>query len=276
MRYFNRVGGGPPKTQKRRLQLLLMLLQEGVITFSDIRREMGTRKDTLQRDLQRLEQESRLIKIVGEGQGSYVIAFPSLLMTGIEQGEYRLPTRLVGGSVSEKEAVAQRAYELVEPRDSIFVGTGSTLILFTAKLALHHRTSLDITTDSLASIDLLYHTQTEYKVSLLGGRVRGSSTTIEDEEVHREEIRHFDKSFMGFEGFVEDDNNYSFFCRPDFASKQRKIAATSDMVIFLGIHSKKERRVGQEIISSEDLRQGQKCLLVTTNEEGNAILIEVR
>ena len=99
----------------RRLYILDRIATQGSVRLQDLAEELGTSVMTVRRDIKRLEEDGFLRRSYG-GATAHV-------MLDMDLG----PNGLALQHMAEKRAIAQRAAALVEPRDVLFLGTGTTI-----------------------------------------------------------------------------------------------------------------------------------------------------
>jgi DeoR/GlpR family transcriptional regulator of sugar metabolism len=133
--------GSPRLPVDRRLYILDRIAAQGSVRLHDLARELGTSVMTVRRDIKRLEEDGFLRRSYG-GATAHV-------MLDLELG----PNGLSLQHMAEKRAIAQAAAALLEPRDVLFLGTGTTV----AQFARHIPTGRGITvvTYSLTIASLL-------------------------------------------------------------------------------------------------------------------------
>ncbi len=102
----------------RRLYILDRIAVEGSVRLQTLAEELGTSVMTVRRDVKRLEEDGFLRRSYG-GATAHV-------MLDMELG----PNGLALQHMAEKRAIAQRAAALIEPRDVLFLGTGTTVAQF--------------------------------------------------------------------------------------------------------------------------------------------------
>ncbi len=120
------VSSGPPPdgagSQRlpvdRRLYILDRIAAQGSVRLQTLAEELGTSVMTVRRDIKRLEEDGFLRRSYG-GATAHV-------MLDLELG----PNGLSLQHMSEKRAIAQAAAALLEPRDVLFLGTGTTVAQF--------------------------------------------------------------------------------------------------------------------------------------------------
>lgn len=102
----------------RRLYILDRIAAQGSVRLLALAEELGTSVMTVRRDIKRLEQDGFLRRSYG-GATAHV-------MLDMELGANGLALQ----HMAEKRAIAQCAAALIEPRDVLFLGTGTTIAQF--------------------------------------------------------------------------------------------------------------------------------------------------
>ncbi|MEU4242572.1 DeoR/GlpR family DNA-binding transcription regulator [Actinoplanes sp. NPDC026619] len=206
----------------RRYELLQRLRTDGRLDVSAIAEEVGISRETLRRDLRKLESQGLLRR-------SYGVAYP------VESGafESELSAR-VESNVEEKLRIATTAIAHLGGAQNVFIDEGFTTQLIAQHLPQDEQ--ITVITPSLPIASLLAprpHTQ----VIMLGGRVRGKTLGVVDtwatELLGRLTI---DLALIGANGVSMDRG----LTTPDPAVAVVKSAAIRSAIrrIFIGTHSK--------------------------------------
>lgn len=105
---------------ERRLYILQSINDKGVINLKEIARELKTSEATVRRDLEKLEGEGKLVRVLG---GATAHTGPESLINTV-----KLTMRSKAGiRQPEKAAVAKAAAELVKDGDSVFLDCGTSI-----------------------------------------------------------------------------------------------------------------------------------------------------
>lgn len=250
------LGRDRDQTQKRRFRLLVGLLENGVISLSELKGEY-TRKERLLGDLEAV-QKSELTKVVGNIEDGYVIALPSFLRSK-GSSRYHLFPRLNDNTLAKKRIAEKAVNEFLDPGSNVFLSAGSTCTLIASEMVVNDKSSVNVTTNNLGVVDILAGKANS--LQFLGGTIDGSWTTSKrDGEL--KDLENFDISFLGFEGI----KNNVFYCRSDFARIQREIAQQSNSIVLVGDNSKKGKDSGEKIMSVELAKKEEiACTLITSS-----------
>jgi DeoR/GlpR family transcriptional regulator of sugar metabolism len=111
-------GGTRHLAVDRRLYILDRIAAQGSVRLQALAEELGTSVMTVRRDVKRLEEDGFLRRSYG-GATAHV-------MLDMELG----PNGLALQHMAEKRAIAHHAATLIEPRDVLFLGTGTTVAQF--------------------------------------------------------------------------------------------------------------------------------------------------
>ncbi len=127
--------------EERRAQIAAWVQREGRVTVAEICRRFGVSEATARRDLEALAREGRIQRVRGGAiPVRMALPEPPLLVRMQEQRE-------------AKARIGQRAAALVQPGESVFLGSGST-VLEVAR-ALREYPALTVITNSLPIMNLM-------------------------------------------------------------------------------------------------------------------------
>lgn len=125
----------------RRLYILDRIATQGSVRLQDLAEALGTSVMTVRRDIKRLEEDGFLRRSYG-GATAHV-------MLDMDLG----PNGLALQHMDQKRAIAQRAAALLEPRDVLFLGTGTTVAHFARHIPVGR--NITVVTYSLTIASLL-------------------------------------------------------------------------------------------------------------------------
>jgi DeoR family transcriptional regulator of aga operon len=145
----------------RHKKLLEQLQRTGFISFSEAARLAGVTEMTIRRDV-RLLSERHLVMAVKNG----MIPHPA----GYEPENSSLLLN------PEKFALAEALYNEIMPAETLFLGSGFTVLAFAKILSTRPTPRLTVITNSLAAAAALFRTR--HKVLLLGGELRQESMDL--------------------------------------------------------------------------------------------------
>ncbi|SMB97379.1 transcriptional regulator, DeoR family [Thermanaeromonas toyohensis ToBE] len=176
----------------QRKKIIIDKIKAGLpISVKELSRELGVSPMTIRRDLDALEKEGLLTRIHGG-------AIP--INGGIED-EPSFNDR-TGNFPREKLAIAQKAAELIQKGDSIFLGGGTTVTAL-ANLLIE-REDITVVTNAV-NIAMILAPCEKINLIVTGGTVRTKSYSLVGalaERVLRE--IHVDKAFLGVDGISID------------------------------------------------------------------------
>lgn len=125
----------------RRLYILDRIAAQGSVRMQELADELGTSVMTIRRDVKRLEEDGFLRRSHG-GATAHV-------MLDVEMG----PNGLALQHMAEKRAIAHQAAGLIEPRDVLFLGIGTTVAQFARHIPANR--GITVVTYSLTIASLL-------------------------------------------------------------------------------------------------------------------------
>jgi len=223
----------------RREELLKYITKQDVVHMKDLVDELGISLSTIRRDLQTMEKEGEVI-----------------IMRG---GAVRLNTRGYDEPVTKKklinseakEIIAKKAADLVEDGDCIYVDSGTTTV---AMLKYLDRKRITIVSSSTQMLD---HLPIRGANSiLLGGEVRDDLESVLGVLTEKMIMDlHFDKAFIGANGYVEDGAIYTYDLRE--ARKKEVVKTQSKRVYALMDTSKKNKYAFAKVFNLNE------CILLT-------------
>ncbi|TRW96515.1 DeoR/GlpR transcriptional regulator [Paracoccus sp. M683] len=152
------------KPRDRRLQIESIIQEQGSASVEQLAERFTVSTETIRRDLSRLAQAGRIMKVHGGARSTRLLAEPSM------------PVRAALAN-AEKTRIGQRLAHAIEPGDTLFVDTGSTTLA--AAPALAAIPGLTIITNSWQLADALSQQGSDAAIYLLGGRyVAGNAQTV--------------------------------------------------------------------------------------------------
>jgi len=206
-----------------REQLILGHLRESeVATVAELCQALSVSEATVRRDLQSLQARGYLERIHG---GASLKPQP--------RENEPIFTAKESKFTKEKQRIAARALELIQPNDIIYLDGGST-VLCLARL-LEDKPPLTIVTNSLMAAAILM--ESKHHLVLTGGEFRAISRTLVGPlTVHVLQNLTIDKAFMGTFGLSQNSGLTTTDFNEAFTKKQ--IYTRARQVILLADHSK--------------------------------------
>lgn len=197
--------------------------QRGVVKTVNLSKEFATSAMTIRRDLAELEHRGLIRRVRG---GAAAVASRDI--------GYGLRERI---NRREKEAVGQRAAQLVASGQSVFIDAGTTCIEVARHLLKRQLSSLFLVTTSVKVSAELAGSR-GIKVTQLGGEIYDQSFGVVGDSVCRELAKlRFDWAFIGVSGFdleagLTNNNHFEIAVKRAAMHSARAsvIAADSDKV----------------------------------------------
>ncbi|MFV0382623.1 DeoR/GlpR family DNA-binding transcription regulator [Paracoccus sp. (in: a-proteobacteria)] len=152
------------KPRERRLQIEGIIWEEGSVSVELLAGRFAVSTETIRRDLSRLAESGRILKVHGGARSTRLLSEPSM------------PVRAALAS-SEKAQIGRRLVDAIQPGDTLFIDTGSTTLA--AAPAIATLAGLTIITNSCQLAEALAQAGSDAAVYLLGGRyVAGNAQTV--------------------------------------------------------------------------------------------------
>ncbi|MBP8047811.1 MAG: DeoR/GlpR transcriptional regulator [Anaerolineales bacterium] len=212
-------------TPERQKQILSLLTRQGRLSVTEIVEQFSISEATARRDLESLASQGKAQRVHGG-----VIA--------VEQAPPELPIlQREGEQADEKSMIGQAAAELVNDGETVFLGSGTT-VLETAK-NLRDRKKLTVITNSLPVLNALAGIK-EITVVSLGGQLRESELSFIGHitEQALAEVR-VDKVIMGARGLSLEHGLTNDYLQETLTD--RAILKIGHEVILVADHSKVNR-----------------------------------
>ena len=212
-------------TPERQKQILSLLTKQGRLSVTEIVEQFSISEATARRDLESLASQGKVQRVHGG-----VIA--------VEQAPPELPIlQREGEQAVEKSMIGQAAAELVNDGETVFLGSGTT-VLETAK-NLRERKNLTVITNSLPVLNALAGIK-EITVVSLGGQLRESELSFIGHitEQALAEVR-VDKVIMGARGLSFEHGLTNDYLQETLTD--RAILKIGREVILVADHSKVNR-----------------------------------
>lgn len=147
---------------ERHRYILDQLEKKGLLTVSDLSRELNVTMVTVRKDLKILEEKGLLFRSHGSATSvSPYVSDRSVQVKKLEQ-------------VEEKSRIAQKALDYLEPNEAIIIGSGTTVGSFAQAIPRNY--PLTVLTAAM-NVALALIDTTELELVQLGGVVRKSSSS---------------------------------------------------------------------------------------------------
>ncbi|WP_297337450.1 DeoR/GlpR family DNA-binding transcription regulator [Algoriphagus sp.] len=147
---------------ERHRYILDQLAKTGMVTVSDLAKELNVTMVTVRKDLKLLEDKGLLFRSHGSATSvSPYVSDRSVQVKKLEQ-------------VEEKRKIAQKALDFLEPNEAIIIGSGTTVGAFAQAIPRNY--PLTVLTSAM-NVALALIDTTELELVQLGGVVRKSSSS---------------------------------------------------------------------------------------------------
>lgn len=174
-------------TKQRQEEIFNIIKERGSVTTLEIAEMLGISESTARRDISSLDDEGRIIKVYGGA----MIDPEQMVDTKEETYEQKVDI-----NSSEKGKAAEKALELIEPGDFIYIDAGTTTKYIVDNLNMR---SVRIVTNGIEHARTLALKGNE--VVLVGGTVKISTDAIVGTiAVNTLDKYHFSKGFFGTNG----------------------------------------------------------------------------
>lgn len=204
-----------------RCEKIFERLSSGGVRIRDLAVEFGVTSMTIRRDLRELE--SRQLALLVKGGA---VRHPACYE----------PEAVTIAHPDRKAAIAQALYRRILPTPALFLGTGTTTLLFARLVARFNRYHLTVVTNSLPVAAALF--RSKCRVILLGGELRTSSMDLVGavaektlQEYHVEWLVTGCDAAVAADGFYTADVNLSNLERRSIAMAHR-VAVITDSTKF--------------------------------------------
>ena len=175
---------------EQRYQVILKLLEEkGTVTVTELKDLLNTSESTVRRDIVALHKAGKLTKVFGGAVALQETVIP-YEPTMVQKADV---------NVEEKQFIARKAAELVQPGEFIFLDAGTTtgyMIEYLAGKEISVMTNAVAHAKQLASLGV--------KVYLVGGELKASTEAIiGSQAMEMLKNYHFTKGFFGTNGVTK-------------------------------------------------------------------------
>ncbi|QIB33510.1 DeoR/GlpR family DNA-binding transcription regulator [Ancylobacter pratisalsi] len=218
----------------RHQEILTLLARSGEMSVEALADQLQVSRETVRRDLARLDAAGRLRRFHG---GAKAIAVPPPVM----EKEWPFAQRMAQNAAGKK-SIADAAAPLFQPDDSLFIDTGSTTVAFAEALAGARALVTITNSPRIAAMLAANHS---HKVFLIGGAYGAdageSLGPLALEQIAKFRVRHAVLTI----GAIDPT------CVMDFDLQEAEVAKAmierADRVTVLADHSKFERRAVFEV-----------------------------
>lgn len=242
--------------RKRRLLIEQMMVQLGEVSLVDISEKFSVSEMTVRRDLDVLEENGVLRKIMG-----------GAIFVGGKSTEPAFHAR-AAAAAEEKSHLATVAVSLIKPRQTVILDSGSTILAVAREIKGKGLGLTVVTPSVLVAVELAEEDDTTVLVT--GGRLRPGELSLIGSEAEDAFLRYnCDVYFMGVAG-VHPVRGASEYHRDEGAVK-RRAAESADKIVAVIDQSKLGRVQLINVGGTSDLDA-----VVTDAPEGHPTVVQLR
>jgi DeoR/GlpR family transcriptional regulator of sugar metabolism len=240
--------------KKHRIQAIMQILEnEGNVTVQELKEKFEVSDMTIRRDLKYLEERSVIERIYG---GAILLNRPR------DRKEPPIIER-INVMADEKKKIAEHVAKLIEPNETIFLGSGTTTLFVGRELIIR-----DDITAITNSVPILHELANNSSMNIInvGGFLRRSELSLIGAfaEAVLDNIR-VSKVIIGMRGIHP---TYGFSCEhPQELMTDRKLFTISDHVIVIADHTK----IGQ--VATNIVAPVTSASSIITSEQADSYLI---
>ncbi|MCL1632776.1 DeoR/GlpR family DNA-binding transcription regulator [Sporolactobacillus sp. CPB3-1] len=180
--------------KEERYQAILRDLEiNDVASVSDLAKKLDVTEMTIRRDLSDLEERNLIDRIHGGARKKGAVSYHEL--SHIQKREI---------NVEKKKYIARRSAELIEDKDVVFIGPGTTAGFIHDYLNKDQFKHLDIVTNSVSVFEQFKNDAPRFELILVGGRYRARTETFVGYFTNKM-LQEFNvtKAFIGTNGISE-------------------------------------------------------------------------
>lgn len=243
-------------SQNKRLELIRsQLLEKGEVFIDDMVKIFNVSLMTVHRDLDILDKAGEIIKTYGGATAAKKLTF-----------EFSFRNQVFNFQ-KQKEAIAQKAAEIIKRGDVIMLDTGTTTLEVARKLK--NKEGITVITTSLAIVSELQFVD-KIEVVLLGGYLRSGSPDIHG-PLTEDNIERFrtNIAFIGADGIDLSGNTFTDDLR--IAALSRRMAKNADKVVVVSDCSKIGRKSMCKVLSPDEYD-----LIITDSNIGDKTLKQLK
>ena len=212
-------------SDERKQQIMNMLRSDGMVKVSDLSRAFGVSEVTVRHYLADMESKGLLSRTHGGAISSYK---PYCSMNFNQRFETNR---------SDKDLIAKKIAEMIEPEDTIMLNAGTTTLLTFRSLPVDYK--LNIVTNSI-SIALEATSNPNFHVVLVGGTINAKyQFTFGDDAVEQIKKYHADKLILSVDG-IDCNHGFSTYYSEE-SSVDKAMIEQSDICVIAADKSKLRR-----------------------------------
>lgn len=209
--------------EERHKEIVNLLKIHGKVMVKDLAQRYQVSEDCIRKDLKQLENQQQLKRTYGG-------AIPTETHNERKEYDHRITIYQV-----EKRLIAQKAYELIEEHDVIFLDT-STTNLYLAEFIANGSKTVTVVSNM---IDILQHLSGHLHITLLcvGGLYNHACHSFHGAETNRQISQYrFDKAFIGSVGLHIDTGNIATYDIEDGLTKHTVIEHSKEAFLVMEAH----------------------------------------
>jgi DeoR family glycerol-3-phosphate regulon repressor len=154
--------GGGIMIDNRKEYILTILKEKKSVRILDLSKQLKVSRETIRKDIMEMEEEGLLKKTYGG----------AVLDEANIETDYE---RRRAENKEQKESIAERAYQFIEPGDTIYLDYGTSTYALAKKLVDFE--NLTIVTNSIPIVNLLIHSP-GIQLIILGGNIRKNEDSL--------------------------------------------------------------------------------------------------
>ena len=230
------------KMMRERQQKMVEYIEKvGIASYGDLAQVFQVSPFTIRRDIDYLAQSRLVVRIKGGAQR---------IETASQFREARLPHRMEV-NLTQKEKIATRAADFINPGDSIFLDGSSTIACLARRIARQCNDITVVTNSVLIALELSETTNNIRIIGLGGGFDPETFSFVGfDTDTHADSF-HIDKAFFSCTGLIPEEGTYenAAFNR----NTKRSISQRADMVYLLIDSSKLGQRALNHVLDTSEI-----------------------
>ena len=217
-------------TDERKNRILELLQENGIVKVNALSENLGISEVTVRNYLTEMEKMGLLTRVHGGAISSYKPCSMNF--------NQRLET-----NQSEKESIAAKISEMIEPNDTIMLNAGTTTLLVFRHLPADY--NLNIVTNSI-SIALEASSNPNYNVTLVGGQVNSKyHFTYGSDAIEQIKNYHANKLVLSVDG-IDTESGFSTYYSEE-THLDKAMIKQSDICIIAADKSKFRRNAFAKI-----------------------------
>lgn len=204
--------------EERRRFIMRELEQKGKVKVADLSRSLGCSEVTIRNDIKAMDEEGLLQRI----HGGAIKLEDKPVQRYAAESIYRYTDR--------KKAIAARAYEYINDRDTIIIDDASSSFYLGQHIKNHSKKHVAVVTNSLLVGNELANLQ-HVELYMIGGYVGGNlAATMGEAALQNMEQFHVDKAFIGVHG-INFEAGLTSIATPQMQVKRAILKAAKEVYV---------------------------------------------